>query len=161
MSPRLFTIALALLAFSDVAFGRIGKSEPNVFASRPVGHSPEFKARTPEGRSRSLSKHGKLDLIAEKLQPNARESVWQKLKETDHFGAWGPEKNHDGIDLGKAEREKKKRPGKLRKLRAEESDEKVKHSVLDLDIPGRRLEESEDTVVRDDLVREFQFLFLP
>jgi hypothetical protein len=144
MFSRLLTIALALLAFSDVAFGRIGNSGPNVFASRPVGHSPEFKARTPKGRSRSLSKHGKPNHVAEKLQPNARaKSVWEELKEFDHFGAWGPEKNHAGLNLEKADPEKKKRPGKLRKLRTEES----------------KSEESEELVVRE--VRDFHLPFLP
>lgn len=121
MLPRLFSIALALLAFSDVAFGRIGNSEPNVFAPRPVGNTSNLKvgSHNHEGRTRSLSKHGKLDEVAEKLKHDGRaQGLWKELNKghqlMDAFGVEG----HKKLDEAKPVH-KKNESGKLRKLKAE------------------------------------------
>lgn len=143
MLPRLFAIALALLAFSDTAFGRIGNIGPNVFAPRPTDHSSEVKTGSHNaGRSRSLSKLSKLpklDVIDhEKIKHGFKPELgklefdysWQDLK----VPPFGPDK------MAKKQGEKAKLPHKkgtgLRKLKID---------------PRRRLSEdvSEDADVKD------------
>ena len=120
MFPRLFTIALAILAFSDLAFGRIGSSAPNVFAPRPVDHSSN-KAGDSKGRSRSLSKLGKLNDVAEKLKLDGRnEGLWKELKKGHQLmDAFGLDKEGHKMDwVHQAKLDKKKGPGgQLRKLK--------------------------------------------
>lgn len=141
MFPRLFAIALAFLAFSDVAFGRIGNSAPNVFAARPIPSNAKVGSQNPKGRSRSLSKGGSIHDSIEQLKPLGTK-IWDELKEWKEFDAFGPEKKIE-LEFGKKKEldHKKKGPGKLRKLKnrrrllEEEAKEVVKEPVPNFVIP--------------------------
>lgn len=138
MFPRLFTIALAILAFSDLALGRIGHSAPNVFAPRPVDHSSN-KAGKSKGRSRSLSKLGKLNDVAEKLKLDGRnEGLWKELKKGHQLmDAFGLDKEGHKMDwVPKAKLDKKKGTGgQLRKLKMPNRRKMEEEPIHNLVIP--------------------------
>ena len=84
MFPRLFTIALALLAYIDVAFGRIKSSEPNVFAPRPIDNKSDPKAGNDRKKVRGLHHLGDFDKeIARNFKVDERPKTYEMIRRHD------------------------------------------------------------------------------
>jgi hypothetical protein len=105
MFPRLFTIALALLAYIDVAFGRIKSSEPNVFAPRPIDNKSNPKAGNDSKKIRGLYHLGDFDKeIARNFKVDKRPKTYEMIRRHDlHWDGKDDEEReekHD-VDVGK------------------------------------------------------------
>ena len=125
MFPRAFTIALAIIALSNVAFAEVS----NVLASRPVSNpSKQLKAGNKGSeRRRKLSTHvGGVDEVV----GHFKEFDWRKeMKEKGHHVKGGAEKKHHG-----------KGRERLRKLKSQERRKAIEFSkdLFDKPIHHRR-----------------------
>ena len=145
MFPRILTIALAILASSDVAFGRVGTNELRVFASRPVGNSSNhLKAGSKGHRALSESHHdGKFDEEVGNLLDVGKRSwseLWKEMKGNHHDIVGMPSaEDHVHDERHHSEEQKDHHgSGRLRKLQklTEVEEESDVSDGMNINIPG-------------------------
>eukprot|EP00804_Cyclotella_cryptica_P008040 CCRYP_004550-RA/>CCRYP_004550-RA protein AED:0.11 eAED:0.11 QI:0/-1/0/1/-1/1/1/0/153 len=131
MIPRHFAISFSLLAFSDVAFGRIGSREPNVFAPRPIRNSSNLKAGDKGKSGRGLLHYGDFGTEIERnFKVDERGKISEMIRNKDMYWDGKDDEVHEKKQAKGVKKHAHQHHGhgKLRKLAVDEKRKAVELS---------------------------------